>query len=445
MSVNKPRILIVDDEPNMRESLQEILSDSGFLCSIAENGEQALNVLKQNEFELVISDVKMPRMQGIDLLKHVKKSHPSSSLLLITAFATVQQAVEAIKAGAEDYITKPFDPDDLIKIINRILHRTQADEEQVESSEREIIGSNIKMKEIYEVIQTVAPTNCTVLIEGESGTGKELIADALHHQSNRKDEPFIKVNCAAIPTALMESELFGHVKGSFTGAIKDKKGKFELADGGTIYLDEIGDMETSLQAKILRVLQEKEFTQVGSESTKQVDVRVIAATNKDLQNAIGTGEFREDLFYRLNVINIKLPPLRERKDDLPLLINHFIEKFNSVLNQSIKGVSQDALKILLQYEWPGNIRELENALERAMIMSHSEFIEVENLPEHITHTREESVSEDSSFQHAKQQFEKSLLEDALTRCNGSITQAANMLGISRHAFRYQMGKYEIKK
>ncbi len=442
------KILIVDDEPNMRESLKEILSDSGFACTVSEDGAQALEFMKSSRFDIVISDVKMPRVHGIDLLKSVKNNYPDTSILLITAFATVKQAVEAIKFGAEDYITKPFNPDDLIFVINGILDRKTEKEDIAEIDlsgfQSTIIGDNERMKDVFRLIMTVAPTNSTVLIEGESGTGKELVANAIHYNSKRKDRPFIKVNCAAIPSSLMESELFGHMKGSFTGAFKDKKGKFELADGGTIYLDEIGDMEISLQAKILRVLQEKEISPVGGESVDKIDVRVIAATNKNLREAVANGEFREDLFYRINVINLKVPPLRERKDDIGLLINYFIEKFNSAFCKNIIGVSDEAMNIILKYDWPGNIRELENAIERAMILSTSELLHPQSFPDHIS-PLSLSVTDGTGFQSAKSQFEKDLIENALKKSTGSISRAAKILGITRHSLRYQIEKLGIKK
>ncbi|MEW6534745.1 MAG: sigma-54 dependent transcriptional regulator [Candidatus Auribacterota bacterium] len=444
-------ILIVDDEPNMRESLYDILSDYGFCCDIAENGEHALQLLQQNEYSLVISDIKMPKVHGFALLKTVKERFPKTSLLLMTAFATISQAVDAIKSGAEDYITKPFDPDDLINTINRILACKADEEKSIGMSNKKtdrpsaIIGQNRKITEIYSLIKTVAPTNASVLIQGESGTGKELVADALHANSTRSNKPFIKVNCAAIPANLLESELFGHVKGAFTGAIKDKKGKFELANSGTIYLDEIGDMEISLQAKILRVLQQKEFSPVGSEDVTKTDVRIIAATNKDLHDAMNNNVFREDLYYRLNVINIVLPPLRERNDDIPLLVKHFINKISSALGKNITGISDEVMSKLMAYEWPGNIRELENVIERSIILAKHEIVETIDLPEQFHEDVTVLSSENDSFRLAKSEFEKKLLEDALQKSNGSVTRAARLLGISRHSLRYQMEKCGLRK
>jgi len=445
---NKYKILIVDDEPNMRESLKEILSDAGFDCDTSEDGVQALEFMDKTNYDLVISDVKMPRLHGIGLLKSIKENYPQTSILLITAFATVKQAVEAIKSGAQDYITKPFNPDDLIFAINAILSRKtkNPDTEDADLSgfASNIVGGTDKMKSIFRLIRTVAPTNSTVLIEGESGTGKELVADAIYLNSLRNGKPFIKVNCAAIPSGLMESELFGHVKGAFTGAFRDKKGKFELADGGTIYLDEIGDMEITLQAKILRVIQEKEISHVGSESVKKIDVRIIAATNKNLRDEVSKGNFREDLFYRINVINLKVPPLRERKDDIELLITHFIDKFNCVLGKNIKGVTDQAMELILNYDWPGNIRELENAVERAMILSAQEYLEPSSFPDHLF-ASQMLVSGESGFQSAKNIFEKELIENALRKSGGSVSKAAVSLGISRHSLRYQIEKLGIKK
>lgn len=454
MSGITQKILIVDDETHMRESLCEILTDCGYECDTACDGMQALQLVQSNKYSLVISDIKMPRLHGMALLDTVKENDPNCPLLLMTAFATVSQAVQAIKAGAEDYITKPFDPDELITMIETIISRNHScTEENIStgifqnSGERKIIGESRNMHEVYSLIQTVAPTDANILIEGESGTGKELVADALHKLSTRSDKPFVKVNCAAIPGNLLESELFGHVKGAFTGAIKDKKGTFELAHGGTLYLDEIGDMDIALQAKILRVLQEKEFAPVGSEHIKKADVRIIAATNKDLKQAMDDDEFREDLYYRLNVINIALPPLRERRDDIVLLIDHFIKSANIRFNKSIVGVTQTAFDYLQRYDWPGNIRELQNSIERAAILTQGNHIDIEHLPAQINTTQSiiNDTDKNVNFKNAKTHFERSLLEDALRETNGSVSKAARLLGISRHSFRYQMEKYGLKK
>ncbi len=437
----KHRILVVDDEINMRDSIREILMDAGFECEVSEDGAKALEIMSKTDFDLVVSDIKMPNMSGIELLHAVKKEFPGSPLLLITAFSTVKQAVEVIKAGAEDYITKPFDPDDLIEMIKALLNRKN---NLSINQNDQIIGRSEQVEKIYQLVERVAPTDSTVLIEGESGTGKELVANAIYNRSNRNKKPFVKVNCAAIPSTLMESELFGHVKGSFTGAVKDKKGKFELANNGTIYLDEIGDMDISLQAKILRVLQEKEFSRVGSESVKKLDIRFIAATNKDLKEAIGNCEFREDLYYRLNVINIKIPPLRERKDDISPLIDHFIEKFNKSFQRNIQGITDEARELLVNYQWPGNIRELENSIERAIILSHADVLDKNSFSDQVTSTYFHSELSSVSFQKSKVSFEKKLLEDALNKSNGKVTVAANLLGITRHSLRYQMEKFGLK-
>jgi len=449
------KILIVDDEPYMRESLQEILSEIGYSCDVCANGKEALNKLEDNEFHLIISDVKMPNMNGIDLLKALRDKGRDIPFLFMTAFATVQQAVKAIKKGAEDYLTKPFDPEVLIEKIEKILDSN----EKVQNTGNQIdkvdfVGQSPKIKQIYQLVKTIAPTSSTVLIEGESGTGKELISNAIYKYSKRNNEPFIKVNCAAIPNSLLESELFGHVKGAFTGAIKDKKGKFALAHKGTIYLDEIGDMELSLQAKILRVIQERELTQVGSETVETVDVRIIAATNIDLRKAVEQNDFREDLFYRLNVINIAVPPLRERKDDIPELVNFFIRKFNDLFAKQIKGVDSETMRILVNYNWPGNIRELENAIERAVILTSSDRITKDLLPEQIcppVNVPEVKIgltmgsAKKSSFHVAKNQFEKIIIEKALEEAEGNVSRAAQLLGISRHSLRYQIEKLGLKK
>ena len=437
----KQKILVVDDEVNMRNSIREILMESGFECEVSEDGAKALEFMSKVDFDLVISDIKMPNMTGIELLYALKKGFPACPLLLITAFSTVKQAVEVIKAGAEDYITKPFDPEDLIEMIKALLNRKII---STSNQNDQIIGNSEQIKRIYELIERVAPTDSTVLIEGESGTGKELVANAIYNRSKRNKKAFVKVNCAAIPSTLMESELFGHVKGSFTGAVKDKKGKFELANKGIIYLDEIGDMDVSMQAKILRVLQEKEFSKVGSESVDHLDIRFIAATNKDLKEAISNCEFREDLYYRLNVINIKIPPLRERKDDVSLLIDHFIEKFNRLFQRNIEGISDEARSVLVNYQWPGNIRELENSIERSIILSHGDVLEKSSFSDQVSSTYFHSDLSSASFQKSKVSFEKKLLEDALAQSSGKVTIAANLLGITRHSLRYQMEKFGLK-
>ena len=442
----KPYVLVVDDEPNMRGLLQEIICDAGYLCDVGENGEQALRMLENQPYNLIVTDVKMPRMHGMDLLHAVKKIAPQCAVLIITAFVKVKQAVEAIKAGAEDYLTKPFDPAELLELIETIFKRQGMSGAEVpEDPISTIIGEEKNIQEVKRLIHAVAPTNSTVLIEGESGTGKELVANAVYYHSKRRKQPFIKVNCAAIPTTLMESELFGHVKGSFTGAYKDKPGKFELADKGTIYLDEIGDMELSLQAKILRVLQEKELSRVGSDSEKYVDVRVIAATNKNLMEEMANQKFRTDLFYRLNVINIKVPPLCERKNDLPLLVQFFLEKYNMALGKNIIGVSDRVIKILLNHQWPGNIRELQNVIERAVVFAGNENIQIQDLPEHLFSAKKTVCSEYESFKNAKDEYERHLLEDALLKARGKIADAARLLGISRHSLRYQMEKFGVTK
>ena len=455
MKYNEVKILIVDDEPYMRESLQEILSEIGYLCEGCANGSEALDQLEKDSFDLVISDVKMPNMNGIDFLKELRNRGNDIPFLLITAFATVQQAVQAIKKGAEDYLTKPFDPELLIEKIEKILGCTDKEENlPIPGNKIDFIGESPKIKQIYQLVKTIAPTSSTVLIEGESGTGKELIANAIYKYSKRRNEPFIKVNCAAIPNALLESELFGHVKGAFTGAIKDKKGKFKLAHKGTIYLDEIGDMELPLQAKILRVIQERELTRVGSEEVETVDVRIIAATNIDLRQAVGQNDFREDLFYRLNVINIAVPPLRERKEDIPDLVSFFVNKFNNLFGKQIKGVESETMRILVNYNWPGNIRELENALERAVILTSGDKIIKSSLPEQICPSVAAadsriglsiSSTKKSSFHVAKNQFEKVIVEKALEEAQGNVSRAAQLLGISRHSLRYQIEKLGLKK
>ncbi|MCP5462913.1 MAG: sigma-54-dependent Fis family transcriptional regulator [bacterium] len=441
-----PRVLVVDDEPHMRSLLQEIICDAGYECDVSENGEKALQMIINQSYDLVISDVKMPRMQGIELLQHVKKTAPRCAVLIITAFGQLKQAVEAIKIGAENYITKPFDPEELLTIMHGIFTKLGLTANNIKHDPlAAIIGEEENIKEVKRLIYAVAPTNSTVLIQGESGTGKELVAQALYQLSKRNSEPFVKVNCAAIPSNLMESELFGHAKGSFTGAFKDKPGKFELADKGTIYLDEIGDMELSLQAKILRVLQEKELNRVGSESEKIIDVRVIAATNKDLTEEMHKGNFREDLYYRLNVITIKVPPLRERKNDLPALIDFFRTKYCGELSKPVTSVSQEAMDVLMNHSWPGNIRELQNVIEHAVVFASNGAIQRQDLPDHIFSVSRSVPKENTFFKDARENYEKHLLENALTQTGGKLSATARLLGISRHSLRYQMEKFGVDK
>ncbi len=384
MLPERKQVLIVDDEPNLRKILSAQLTRDGYDALTAEDGEQGLQMLREHHIDLVITDLKMPKVDGMTLLKRALEIEPELPVVLITAHGTIDTAVEALKRGAFDFVTKPFDKDEVRQIVAKALKTRElrgADATPAPSGARfGIIGSSQGIAELYAILERVADTPTTVLITGESGTGKELVARALHEHSSRKDKPFIKVNCAAIPKELIESELFGYERGAFTGAVASKPGRFELANGGTLFLDEIGEIPIEMQVKLLRALQESEFERVGGIKTIRVDVRLVAATNRDLKKLIAAGSFREDLFYRLNVVPIRLPALRERTGDIPLLAEHFLAKFNERLRKKVEGLDADATEVLVQYPWPGNIRELENVIERAVLFCDESKLHAKDLP-----------------------------------------------------------------
>lgn len=452
------KILIVDDELSMREFLEILLSGEGYNVDSAPTETDAIKKLKKAHYHLVISDIQMPGMGGIALLKKIKSLSPSTEVLMMTAYASTDTAVEAMKSGAYDYITKPFKVDEIKVIINNVLEKVSLKNENIllkkELKEEyrfgDIIGVSSGMREVYDLIMQIAPTKTNILIEGESGTGKELVAKSIHVNSDRKDNPLITVNCGAVPENLLESELFGHIKGAFTGAIANKQGLFELADGGTIFLDEIGEMPIQLQVKILRVIQEKEFRRVGDTKADTTDIRIIAATNKDLEEAIKEGTFREDLYYRLNVIQIKLPPLRERKDDIPSLVSSFVKKYNDEIGKKIKHLSSEALELLLLYDFPGNIRELQNIIERAVALEKNDVILPESLPVKIKRPTEiipcigmEIPSNGLNMEGIIDEVEKGLLTQALQIEGGVKTKAAKLLKLSFRSFRYRLKKYGL--
>src|SRR5687767_2103235 len=387
MLPEKKQVLIVDDEPNLRKILAAQLSRDGYDVLLAEDGEQGLALLKEHHIDLVITDLKMPKVDGMTLLREAITEQPELPIVMITAHGTVDTAVEALKLGAFDYLTKPFDKDEVRQIVAKALKTRELAGEEATTEPNDapgarfgIIGQSPGLTEVYTVLERVADSPTTVLITGESGTGKELVARALHDHSSRKGKPFIKVNCAAIPKELIESELFGYERGAFTGAVTSKPGRFELANGGTLFLDEIGEIPVEMQVKLLRALQESEFERVGGIKTMRVDVRLVAATNRDLKKLISQSAFREDLFYRLNVVSIRLPALRERATDTPLLVDHFLAKFNERLKKNVTGVEPEALELLTNYGWPGNIRELENVMERSVLFCDSQRLRVEDLP-----------------------------------------------------------------
>jgi len=430
----KAKILVVDDEAIMRESLRDWLSDIGHQVITAENGPQALGIIEKMKPSIIISDLVMPGMDGIELLKRAKEISPGIEVIITTAYGSIPTAINAMREGAYDYLEKPFCPEKTELLISRLvkhkglidenisLHRKLEDRYRFEN----IIAKSSKMQQITELIKVVAKSNATVLIIGDSGTGKELVARALHSQSYRKDKPFVAVSCAALPESLLESELFGHEKGAFTGAHNQRKGKFEIANRGTLFMDEIGEMSANIQVHLLRVLEEKEFTRVGGNELIKVDVRFISATNKDLKTAVANGQFREDLYYRLNVVTIELPPLRERKEDIPLLAQHFLKKFAVENQKEITGFSPKATNFLLKYEWPGNVRELENAIERSVILAQNSCIEVTDLPQG-------NLLKAGSLLRGQtlEDLEKNHILDILTQTQGNYSQAARILGISR--------------
>jgi len=449
-------ILVVDDEVGTRESLKMILKND-YEIFLAKNAEESFLQIKEHFPDLILLDIILPDLDGLRVLEKIKQGEPDAVVIMITATKTVKTAVEAMKLGAYDYITKPFDIDELRLIVSRALSTKSLKEENKRLWEEidrtfgfeNIIGKSKGMKEIFKVVRQIAESKSTVLIMGESGTGKELISRAIHYHSNRKNCPFITINCAAIPETLIESELFGHERGAFTNAIEKKLGRFEVAHQGTLFLDEIGELSLTTQAKILRFLEEREFNRVGGSKTIKVDVRLITATNKDLSQLLRRGEFREDLYYRINVVPIMIPPLRERKEDIPTLVDHFIRKFNAENNKNIKGVSKEALELMIHYEWPGNVRELENLIERLTALTSNETIQADELPLDLLHTpkinglKESIFDRKVSFLKAEEEFERGIILDALKRSNYVQAHAAEMLGISRRILKYKMDKLGI--
>jgi two-component system NtrC family response regulator len=460
----KPRILIVDDEARMQR-LFEINLGPKYEVMTAGDGKRALEAVKSGDVALLVTDLKMPGMNGMTLLHEAHRMDPELPVVIMTAYGTVEGAVQAMKEGAVDYILKPVKMEEMEILIEKTLSVRRLQDEN-RSLRRElqgvygptsIVGNHPAIQKVIQLISQVAGTKATVLVQGESGTGKEIVARAIHYQSDRASKPFVVINCAAIPGNLLESELFGHEKGAFTGAIKTKRGRLELADQGTLFLDEIGEMPKELQVKILRVMEEQKFQRVGGTEDVQVDNRIIAATNKDLKQAVEAGAFRDDLFYRLNVITISVPPLRERIEDIPLLIEHFLKKHREVFKSRAVGVSDEAMKILTEYSWPGNVRELENTLVRAVILCPSEWIQPDDLPEEL---RREEIKEaprlppdrealkqmkKEAQQKAKEEIEKSFVMEALKQGGGNIMRSAEMVGMDRRQFQNLLRKYGISR
>lgn len=453
------RILVVDDELSMREFLEIMLTKEGYQVRTAADGRKALVLAEKELFDLAILDIRMPKMDGIETLVGLKEISPETVALMITAYASTDTAIQAMKQGAYDYITKPFKIEEIKMTIQKALEKKSLETENtllkqvVEDRYKwgNIIGKSEKMREIYELVKKVSPTKSNVLLAGESGTGKELVAKAVHYNSPRKNRPFVILNCGAIPENLLESELFGHMRGAFTGAISNKHGLFETADKGTIFLDEIGELPLSMQVKLLRVIQDREFTRVGGTEPIRVDVRIISATNKDIEDAVRKGEFREDLFYRLNVIQLRLPNLREKKDDIPLLAQNFLHLFSAELDKDIRQISPEAMRLLMNYDYPGNVRELQNMIERAVALEGSNILSVENLASYIDEQRNlarseinlEIPKEGIDLEKVVENLEKTLILKALEKTKGVKKRAAELLNINFRSMRYRLEKYRI--
>jgi DNA-binding NtrC family response regulator len=446
------RILVVDDEPAQRELVLGFLKKQGFDVAAAESGGKAVELFRQDSFDLVLTDQKMPNLSGLDLLQAVRAINPETPVILMTAFGSIEAAVSAIQGGATDYLTKPLNLDELLFRIRqvsdryRIIAENRELREALQSRHRieGIIGESGQMLEVVSQVRRVAPSEATVLIRGESGTGKELIAKAIHFASPRASGPLVKVNCAALPETLLESELFGHEKGAFTGAVTSRQGRFELANGGTIFLDEIGDLPLHLQAKLLRVLQEREYEKVGSSRPVKVNVRILAASHRPLEALIKAGQLREDLYYRLNVVTILIPPLRERRSDLSLLIDHFLRRFAEKNGKTIRGLTHEARDVLLRYDYPGNVRELENLIERAVVLTRDDVVGSRDLPLTVQ-DREVEGDRETNLAVAVEGLERRMIREALARSDGVQTHAAELLGISERALRYKLIKYGFRE
>jgi len=449
------KILVADDELSMRQFLEILLKKEGHEVVCAGDGQEALSSFQRDPVDLVISDIKMPKMDGLELLRKVKEQRPALAVILVTAYASPEDAIAAMKAGAYDYLTKPFKLEEIKSVIHNALELTEG-QVPVEAPVGifcNLVGHSTKMVQIYNLIRQVGPTRTNVLISGESGTGKELAARAIHQHSSRNGKPFVTINCSAIPENLMESELFGHVKGAFTGAVANKKGLFEMANEGTVFLDEIGDLSPLIQVKLLRVIQEREFMRVGETQTINVDVRIISATNKTLEQEVIQGRFREDLFYRLNVVHLHLPPLRERREDIPLLAQYFLEKYSKELGKNVRSISSYVLDTLMNYNFPGNVRELENIIERSVALEASNIILPESLL--LSEHKKEAVVKGLPSVHLTpagldlekelNQLEKEVLQQALQLSNGVIKKAAEILQLSFRSMRWKIQKHGLRE
>ena len=455
----KQKILVVDDEKSMCEFLGIMLKKDGYDVTSTTSGEEALNLLDNNLFSMILTDVRMPTVDGFEVLRKTKEVSPETVVIMITAYGSPEGAVTAIKEGAYDYVTKPFRVEEVKLTIKKSLERSDLIRENIrlrqEVEERykfwNLIGKSPKMQRVYELVEKVSQTKANVLITGESGTGKELVAKAIHYNSDRKDKSFVTLNCGAIPENLLESELFGHMKGSFTGAIANKRGLLEMAEGGTLFMDEIGELPLPLQVKLLRMIQEREFKRVGGTEDIKVDVRIISASNQDLQQKVAHGGFREDLFYRLNVIQIKLPPLRERKEDIPLLTNHFVRKYSAETDKGVEGVSPESLELLLGYDFAGNVRELENIIERSITLETSNTITDRHIRSYLNERMIsksipptlEIPDEGIDLNKVVEDLEKAFILKALEHAEGTKKKAAELLGMNFRAMRYKLAKYDL--
>ena len=454
--MERAKILIAEDEKTQRDLLEGFLKKEGFSVEAVANGREALQRLQGGFFDIVALDYKMPELDGLQTLKEIRKLDPDLPVIMMTAYGTIETAVTSMKEGALDYLTKPIDLEELLIKFRKIMERSNLIQENKELKARlqerftfqHIVSGSPKMEEVMGLVARVAPSQATILIQGESGTGKELIANAIHYASLRSEKPWVKVSCAAIPETLLESELFGHEKGAFTGATQKRIGRFEEADGGSIFLDEIGDLSPSTQVKLLRILQDKEFQRLGSNLNLKTDGRVITATHRNLEEAIKKGQFREDLYYRLNVISITLPPLRERREDIPLLINYFLKKYSDENQKLISDISKEARALLLRYPYPGNVRELENLIERAVVLCRGETITTQDLPFHLKEEKSEKLWESSkkekTLPESLEEIERDSILKALHQHQGVQTKAAESLGISERVLRYKMKKYRIR-
>ena len=454
--MDKVKILIAEDEKTQRDLLEGFLIKEGFSVEAVANGKEVLHKLEGDFFDIALVDYKMPELDGLQTLREIRKLYPDLPVVMMTAYGTVETAVASMKEGALDYLTKPIDLDELLLMLQKVIERSNLIKEnkelKVQLQERYafpyIVYGSPKMEEVMGLVARVAPSQTTILIRGESGTGKELIANAIHYASPRSGKPWVKVSCAAIPETLLESELFGHEKGAFTGATQKRIGRFEEADGGSIFLDEIGDLSPGTQVKLLRILQDKEFQRLGSNFTLKTDVRVITATHRNLEETIKKGLFREDLYYRLDVISIILPPLRERREDIPLLIDHFLKKYSQENQKSVSEISKEARTLLLRYPYPGNVRELENLIERAVVLCRGEMITTQDLPFHVKEETPEkpwiSSKKIKSLPESLEEIERDSIIKALHQHQGIQTKAAESLGISERVLRYKMKKYGIR-